>query len=81
MGRIAAKNKQPSCKFVFPPNLDASLTENQPFTMKMAINKLAAGFFTNATVKYFSAPQVRCFLVHNSLMVVSRIDRRQKRDH
>ena len=65
MGRIAAKNKQPSCKFVFPPNLYANLTENQPFTVKMAINNLATGFFTNATVKYFSAPQVRCFLVQD----------------
>ena len=59
MGRIAAKGKFPSCKFVFPSNLDASLKEGQAFTIKMGINKLATGSFVNSTVKYFSAPQVR----------------------
>jgi hypothetical protein len=58
MGRIPAKDKQPSCKFVFPPNLDASLTENQPFTLKLAVDKLTTGSFANPDVKYYSAPQV-----------------------
>jgi len=57
MGRIAAKDKQPSCKFVFPPNLDQSLTANQPFTLKMAINNVETGFFANPNTKYYSAPQ------------------------
>jgi len=57
MGRIAAKDKQPSSKFVFPPNLDTSLTENQPFTMKMAIRNIRTGLFANPNVKYYSAPQ------------------------
>jgi hypothetical protein len=59
MGRIGAKNKQPSCKFVFPPNLDTSLTENQPFTLKLAVNNIVTGFFANPNTKYYSAPQVR----------------------
>jgi len=57
MGRIGSKDKQPSCKFVFPPNLDNSLKENQPFMLKMAINNLETGFFANPAVKYYSAPQ------------------------
>ena len=59
MGRIAAKDKQPSAKFVFPPNLDASLTENQTFVLKMAIRNIVTGLFANPNVKYYSAPQVR----------------------
>jgi len=57
MGRIAAKDKQPSAKFVYPPNLDESLTENQPFTMVMAINNMVTGLFANPNLKYYSAPQ------------------------
>jgi len=59
MGRIAAKDKQPSAKFVFPGNLDTSLTENQTFTLKMAIKNVVTGSFANPNVKYYSAPQVR----------------------
>jgi len=59
MGRIAAKDKQPSCKFVFPPNLDESLKENQTFTLQMAIKNVETGLFANPASKYYSAPQVR----------------------
>lgn len=59
MGRIAAKDRQPSCKFVFPPNLDSSLKADQTFTLKMSIKQIQTGFFANPTVKYYSAPQVR----------------------
>lgn len=91
MGRIAAKDKQPSCKFVFPPNLDTSLTENQPFTMKMAIKNIVTGLFANPDVKYYSAPQVcspfklfASFLVGDfadGSLVILLVDRRRKRDH
>jgi len=57
MGRIAAKNKQPSCKFVFPHNLDTTLKENEKFTLKMAIRNVKTGFFANPATKYYSAPQ------------------------
>jgi len=59
MGRLAAKDKQPSSKFVFPGNLDASLKENQSFILKLAIRNLVTGFFSNSKFKYYSAPQVR----------------------
>ena len=59
MGRIAAKGNFPSCKFVFPANLDASLKADQAFTIKLGINKLITGLYVNVTAKYFSAPQVR----------------------
>jgi hypothetical protein len=72
MGHIAAKNKQPSCKFVFPPNLDASLKANQTFTLKLSIKNIETGYFANPAVKFYSAPQVRHpfksyarFLVHD----------------
>jgi hypothetical protein len=79
MGHIAAKNKQPSCKFVFPPNLDASLKANQTFTLKLSIKNIETGYFANPAVKYYSAPQVRyffqviCSLI--SLTVAPIIDR------
>jgi len=85
MGRIAAKNKQPSCKFVFPHNNDATLKENQPFTLKMKINNVQTGLFANPAVKYYSAPQVRHHLLAPwckiSLNFAPLIDRQQRRDH
>jgi transcription initiation factor TFIID subunit 15 len=66
MGRIAAKDKQPSSKFVFPQNFDKSLQPNQPFTIKMAINNLATGSFVNPNTKYYAAPQVRYPFSHAS---------------
>jgi len=78
MGRIAAKDKQPSCKFVFPPNNDESLKENQPFTLKLAINQLVTGFFANPTVKYYSAPQTvdeaTGFIIGHSHVVIQKLD-------
>lgn len=59
MGRIAAKDRQPAAKFVFPPNGDTSLKENQPFTVKLAVINLATGVFVNPNTKYYAAPQVR----------------------
>lgn len=81
MGRIAAKNKQPSCKFVFPHNNDATLKENETFTLKMKINNVETGFFANPAVKYYSAPQVRHHVLVSwrkiSLTVAPFIDRQR----
>ncbi|EIN13437.1 hypothetical protein PUNSTDRAFT_94490 [Punctularia strigosozonata HHB-11173 SS5] len=57
MGQLPATTAMPSCKFVFPPNGDASLKANQAFTIKLAINNLETGHFVNAQENYFAAPQ------------------------
>ncbi|KAI0005340.1 hypothetical protein BJV74DRAFT_955570 [Russula compacta] len=56
MGVIAPSNKIPSAKFVNPPNLGV-IKANTTFEIKMAINNLDAGHFTNADLNYYSAPQ------------------------
>jgi hypothetical protein len=56
MGRIAAANRAPSSKMVFPKNLDV-VPENQAFQIRMKIRNLAAGNFVNAQTNYFAAPQ------------------------
>lgn len=40
MGRIVGKNVMPATKFLFPPNLDTSLFENQTFTVKLIATNL-----------------------------------------
>jgi hypothetical protein len=57
MGTIPSSDNMPSSKFVFPKNGDTSLFENTPFTIEMAIEKLATGNFVNAEENYFAAPQ------------------------
>ncbi|KAI0324912.1 hypothetical protein GY45DRAFT_314956 [Cubamyces sp. BRFM 1775] len=57
MGIIAATTNMPSSKFQFPTNF-ATIPANQNFTIKMAINHLETGHFTNAAENYFAAPQV-----------------------
>ena len=57
MGVIPDTTKMPSSKFVFPKNGDASLVENTPFTIRMAIGNLATGNFVNAASNYYAAPQ------------------------
>ena len=56
MGSIPSKAKMPAAKFVFPANL-GRVAKNQKFTVKMAIQNLETGFFTNAQQNYFAAPQ------------------------
>jgi len=56
MGEIPSTNNMPSSKFVFPKNLD-NIQENTGFTIKMAIQGMETGFFTNAQENYFAAPQ------------------------
>ncbi|KAI0666278.1 hypothetical protein C8Q78DRAFT_984745, partial [Trametes maxima] len=57
MGIIASTKNMPSSKFVFPKN-GQTLPAGQNFTIKMAINNLETGHFTNANANYFAAPQV-----------------------
>ncbi|KAI0077425.1 hypothetical protein K474DRAFT_1085868 [Panus rudis PR-1116 ss-1] len=56
MGVIAATTNMPSSKFQFPTN-GATIKANTAFTIKMAIQNLETGFFTNANENYFAAPQ------------------------
>ncbi|KAJ8488701.1 hypothetical protein ONZ51_g3375 [Trametes cubensis] len=57
MGVIASNANMPSSKFVFPTN-GGTVPANQNFTIKMAIQHLETGHFTNANENYFAAPQV-----------------------
>jgi len=57
MGSIPSTANMPSAKFIFPPNGDASLSENQTFTIQLAISNLETGNFVNAKQKYYAAPQ------------------------
>jgi hypothetical protein len=57
MGIIPSTDNMPSAKFTFPKNGDASLVENTPFTISMAIRNFQSGAFVNAQENYFSAPQ------------------------
>ncbi|KAI0772478.1 hypothetical protein BD413DRAFT_603947 [Trametes elegans] len=76
MGVIASKDKMPSSKFVFPTNL-GTIPANQNFTVKMAINNLETGHFTNAQANYFAAPQVvnaQGLIQGHSHIVIEAID-------
>jgi hypothetical protein len=57
IGRVAAFNNAPRCKFVFPPNGDVSLQPNTPFTVIMKIANLDTGNFVNPNTNYYAAPQ------------------------
>jgi len=56
MGQIPSSKNMPSSKFVFPTNL-ATLKVNTAFTMKLAVQGIELGTFTNAQTNYFAAPQ------------------------
>lgn len=73
MGRIVAKSKMPTVKFVFPRNGD-TLDPGTPFTAKLAVRQfqvslltfppsinahtlVKTGSFTNAAKTYYAAPQ------------------------
>jgi len=55
MGVILANTQIPVSKFVFPKN-NAVIPANENFTVVMAINNLATGFFTSAASTYYAAP-------------------------
>ncbi|KAF8515377.1 hypothetical protein BU17DRAFT_76869 [Hysterangium stoloniferum] len=76
MGRIIGQDVMPATKFVFPPNLDESIEENQSFTIKLAVSNLQTGNFVNAQSNYFAAPaQVnnRGHLIGHSHVVIQAI--------
>ncbi|KAI0657911.1 hypothetical protein C8Q70DRAFT_1055291 [Cubamyces menziesii] len=76
MGVIAATTNMPSSKFQFPTN-NAKIPANQNFTIKMAIQHLETGHFTNANENYFAAPQVvnaQGDIQGHSHVVVEQID-------
>lgn len=56
MGQIPSTANIPSCKYVFPKNLD-TLKANTAFTMQLAVKNMQLGKFTNADTNYYSAPQ------------------------
>lgn len=53
IGRIPAKSKMPSSKFINPPNFSDNLVAKQPFQIQMKIINLQSGQFVNANVMYF----------------------------
>lgn len=54
---IPSVDNIPSAKFIFPPNF-AALAKNTPFTIKLAVNNLETGWFTNPDSTFLSAPLV-----------------------
>ena len=56
MGDIPSVDNMPSCKFVNPPN-GGQVTANKVFTVKLAVQNLKTGQFTNPNKNYFAAPQ------------------------
>jgi hypothetical protein len=57
MGQGAAVSNVPATKFQEPTNL-STLKANQNFTIKMAVQNMGMGFFTNPDTTYFAAPVV-----------------------
>jgi len=56
MGVIASTNNMPRCKFEFPANGE-TIKANEPFTLRMKIDKLTTGNFVNPNSNYYGAPQ------------------------
>jgi transcription initiation factor TFIID subunit 15 len=56
MGKIPAQNKMVSTILLNPAHND-NLDANTAFNVQLRVNNLKAGFFTNATSTYYSAPQ------------------------
>lgn len=50
IGRIPAKNRMPSSKFINPPNFSDNLATGQPFQIQMKIVNLNTGQYVNANV-------------------------------
>ncbi|KAL5498247.1 hypothetical protein ACEPAH_2387 [Sanghuangporus vaninii] len=76
MGVIAATTNMPSSKFQFPKNSD-TISANQAFTIKMAINNIETGNFVNAQSNYYSAPQqvnAQGNIIGHSHVVIEQLD-------
>ncbi|PHH63527.1 hypothetical protein CDD81_5714 [Ophiocordyceps australis] len=56
MGKIPATTKMVSSVFINPQDGD-NIAANQDFNIQVQVANLQAGFFTNATSTYYSAPQ------------------------
>jgi len=56
MGDIPSTGKMISAKFTFPKNFD-TVKAFQDFTLKIQINNLETGTFTNPKTNYYGAPQ------------------------
>jgi hypothetical protein len=56
MGIIPSSANMPSSKFINPPNF-GTIQANKTFTVQMAIQGMQTGFFVNAQLNYFAAPQ------------------------
>ncbi|KAG9026037.1 hypothetical protein FS842_005153 [Serendipita sp. 407] len=75
MGRIIARDRLPSCKFVFPTNF-SRIPANQPFTVRLKLKNLQAGAFTNAQLTYYGAPAEvndQGILIGHSHVVIEQI--------
>jgi hypothetical protein len=75
-GRIIAKDKIPSAKFVFPTNF-GTIPANQQFTAKLKLKNLVAGSFTNANLNYYAAPAEvdgNGVLIGHSHLVIEKIN-------
>jgi hypothetical protein len=57
MGDIPAKSNMISSIITFPQHLQADIQANTDFTVTVQTINLVAGFFTNAAVTYYAAPQ------------------------
>ncbi|KAI0281978.1 hypothetical protein BGY98DRAFT_956889 [Russula aff. rugulosa BPL654] len=76
MGDIPNTNNIPTCKYVFPQNLD-TLKANQAFTMKLAVANVELGTFTNAETNYYAAPQqlnAKGQIIGHTHLVIEQID-------
>ncbi len=76
MGQIASTTNIPSCKYVFPKNLD-TLKANTAFTMKVTLKNLQAGVFTNPDSNYYAAPQQlnqQGNIIGHTHLVVEKLD-------
>jgi hypothetical protein len=76
MGDIPPKANQPSCKFVFPKNLD-TIAPNTPFTVQLAIKNLETGNFVNPQTNYFGAPQqlnAQNIIIGHSHIVIEKVN-------
>lgn len=57
MGQIPSVDKMVSAKFQFPKNFQQGLKAFQDVAVKLKINNLETGHFTNPNTNYYAAPQ------------------------
>lgn len=57
MGDIPAKTNMVSASIIFPTTGGKAIASDTSFNITVQVSNLVAGFFTNADVTYYSAPQ------------------------